>query len=105
MIVYFAIILTWKKHYQEISQMRDEEREIELLNIIHTKRIKNQKYIYTYYALVDLGNKQVKDILIEKIIRKDRYPFSTINYGNSITAYGVLLAYIEKKEKEEKWGK
>lgn len=104
-IPYFAIILSWKKYYKEIRQMRDEERETELLKIIQTKKYKNQKYIYAYYALADLGNKQIKEILIKKIIKQDGRVFHNDITTYNTAAYGVLLAYIEKKEQEEKWGK
>jgi len=104
-IPYLAITLSWKKYYQEIRKMRDEEREIELLKIIQTKKYKNQKYIYALYALADLGNKQIKEILIKKIIKQDGRVFHNDITTYNTAAYGVLLAYIEKKEQEEKWGK
>ncbi|MHA1366691.1 MAG: hypothetical protein ACTSP5_09820, partial [Candidatus Heimdallarchaeota archaeon] len=31
LLVYFLNISVWKKYYQEIRQMRDEQKEIELL--------------------------------------------------------------------------
>ena len=104
-IMYVAIILSWKKYYQEIRQMRDEQREIELLKLVKTKKYKNKKYIYAYYALADLGNKQIKEILVEKIIEKDRFEFSSGYATHNTLAYGVLLAYIIRKEQEENWGK
>lgn len=104
-IMYFAITLSWKKYYQKISQMRDEQREIELLNIIQTKRIKNREYIYALYALADLESKQVKEILIEKILKYDGIVVTYSTDAQNLAAYGVLLAYIERKEQEENWGK
>ncbi len=104
-IPYLAITLSWKKYYQEIRKMRDEQRETELLNIIQTKKYKNQKYIYAYYALADLGNKQIKEILIKKIIKQDGRVFHNDITTYNTATYGVLLAYIERKEQEENWGK
>lgn len=104
-IMYLAITLSWKKYYQEIRQMRDEQREIELLNIIQTKRIKNRKYVYALYALADLESKQVKEILIEKILKYDGIAVAYNSGAQNLAAYGVLLAYIIRKEQEDNWGK
>ncbi|NHJ32737.1 MAG: hypothetical protein FK732_07735 [Asgard group archaeon] len=103
--MYLILRYLMKKYYEEVSQMRDEQREIELLNIIQTKKYKNQKYIYAHYALIDLGNKQVKNLVIEKIIKQDRVPFQNDISTARTSAYGKILAYIEKREQEEKWGK
>lgn len=105
LIIYFAVIQSWKKYYKEIRKMRDEEREIELLKIIQTKKWKNQKYLYAIYALADLGNKQIKEILVEKIIKHDGLVNPYSYDAQNKLAYGVALAYIVQKEQEEKWGK
>jgi len=96
LILYFAIILSWRKQYRDIRKMRDEQREIELLDFIQTKKYKNKKYFYAYYALVDLKNKQVKDIVVRKIIEIDEKPFSGDSTAYFTMEYGRILAYIER---------
>jgi len=97
LLIYFPMIYIWKKYYQEIRQMRDEQKEIELLQFINSKRYKSKKYFYAYYALADLGNKQIKDIVVCKIIAYDETKISGDRYNQSME-YGRILAYLVQKE-------
>ncbi|MHA1187749.1 MAG: hypothetical protein ACTSSK_12915 [Candidatus Heimdallarchaeota archaeon] len=102
LLVYFLNISVWKKYYQEIRQMRDEQKEIELLQFINSKRYKSKKYFYAYYALADLGNKQIKDIVVCKIIAYDETKFLGDKYNQSME-YGRILAYLVQEENNSSW--
>lgn len=98
LIPYFASIVIWKKYYLEIRQMRDEQKEIELLQFIESKKYKTKKYFYAYYALADLGNTQIKDILVSKIITFDEKKRLGEGMYNQMFEYGRILAYLVRKE-------
>ncbi|MHA1441774.1 MAG: hypothetical protein ACTSPK_07940, partial [Candidatus Heimdallarchaeota archaeon] len=102
LLVYFLNISVWKKYYQEIRQMRDEQKEIELLQFINSQRYKSKKYFYAYYALADLGNKQIKDIVVCKIIAYDETKISGDRYNQSME-YGRILAYLVQEENGSSW--
>jgi hypothetical protein len=97
------MIYIWKKYYQEIRQMRDEQREIELLQFIESKKHKTKKYFYAYYALADLGNKQIKDIVVSKIIALDDKKFIGDTMYNQSLEYGRILAYLVQQENDSSW--
>jgi hypothetical protein len=103
--MYFLMKYLMKKQYEVIAQMRDEQREVELLNIIQERRYSGYKTIYAHYALIDLGNKQVKNIVMERIIQLDRFPYKNSFTTTNVTVYGIMLAYINKSEQEDNWGK
>jgi len=88
------MMYTWNKDYQTISQMRDEQREIELLHLIESK-----KY---YYALADLGYKQLKDLLVRKILALDEKSLSNDMVAYQTMEYGRLLTYIIQEENSHK---
>jgi len=83
-----------------ISRMRDEQREIELLDLIQSwkRRYKTKKYFYAYYALLDLGNRQVAEIVKNKIIAIDEEPFSNDMVAYKTMEYGRILAYAERNQ-------
>ncbi|MHA1630999.1 MAG: hypothetical protein ACTSXO_02025 [Candidatus Heimdallarchaeota archaeon] len=103
LIVYFALLIAYKKAYEQIRTMRDEVREIELLKIVQTKNWLSKKYIYAIYALIDLGNKQIKEILIEKIINYDDANVFSSQSVQYVALLGLALAYLEKNELNERW--
>ena len=78
--------------------MRDEQREIELLQFIEFKKYKTKKYYYAYYALADLGNKQIKDLVVSKIIALDDRRLMGDGPYNQSLEYGRILAYLVQKE-------
>jgi hypothetical protein len=98
LIIFSIKKFLWRKYYEEISQMRDELRETELLHIVHTTNCKTHRYYYSYYALIDLGNQQIKEICVNKLLgiynRKNRSDYTT----NRAMEYGIILAHIINME-------
>ena len=90
------MILYWKKQFEFIQQLRDNYDEMKLLHLIQNQKIKNKRYYYAYYALIDLGNKQIKEIVIDKILAIDDKPFSGDSTAYKTMEYGRILAYIER---------
>ncbi|MHA1743997.1 MAG: hypothetical protein ACTSV6_07085 [Candidatus Heimdallarchaeota archaeon] len=103
LILYLVLLMPYKKAYKQIRTMRDEVREIELLKIVQTKNWLSKKYIYAIYALIDLGNKQIKEILIEKIINYDDANVFSSQSVQYVALLGLALAYLEKNELNERW--
>ena len=83
--------------------MRDEQREIELLQLIDSKKYKSKKYFYAYYALGDLGNKQIKDIVVNKILALDDRKLLGNGMYNQLLEYGRILAYLVREENSSSW--
>ena len=98
LLIYFPMIYFCKKYYQKICRMRDEQREIELLQIIESTKYKTKKYFYAFYALADLDNQQIKDIVVNKILALDDKKFLGDGMFNETLEYGRILAYLVQKE-------
>lgn len=61
------IRLTYKRWFEEIKDLRDNQNEKELLDIVKNTTIRNKKYFYALYALSELGNLEIKQIILAEI--------------------------------------
>jgi hypothetical protein len=97
LIIVFAIIYAvYNNWFKEIQHLRDNYNEIDLLAIINSKS-RNQKYFFALCALVDLGNMQIKQIIVNEIFRLDqKIQNDFINSYKSKLA--TILAILLKKE-------
>jgi len=100
LILYFMLWAYQKKQFEYIRKLRDEENEKELLQIVQKKRY-GLKCIYALYALVDLNNNQIKELVIEKIMQINNQPLRSSFTLQILQDLGVVLAWINKKELEK----
>ncbi|NHJ48910.1 MAG: hypothetical protein FK733_14085 [Asgard group archaeon] len=98
LLIYIPMRLIWRKNFEDIRLLRDEQKEIELLKIIESKKIKNKKYFYAYYALADLGYNQLKELVVKKLLEIDKKAMRTDTTAYYAMEYGKLLAYLIQEE-------
>ena len=94
----FSIV--YSNWYRKIKYLKDNQNEKELLDIVKNAKTRNNKYFYALYALTDLGNLEIKQIIIDEIKKIDQFAESRYTaYEKS--KFATILAHLDQLEENQ----